>query len=320
MALLTPAAHERGRATANLANLLTDTLRTWDIAIGAVPALDLDHNSRIRGRTVRDVCLTVGTWPHGYALSDMVTAGLNNDLVAPPRSMIDTQVRLGNPDATLDDVGAAWQKSADDIARWRDSGDAEEQALLTVGGPLGPVPLATLVGASAFQIAVALRDIGVASADHRLSADDHNRLHRIAVHSLTDSAGAVCARSEQVHDADHLLMLNIVTPQIRVGFGAIKNAWRTALLPDPIPDAGPRINAEAEVMIDIAAGRRSPLTAAAKREITVGDASGLLAVARALSGAPDLPGGDGLRAALAAAQGASGLGSFVKNSLGRFRT
>ncbi len=324
-ALLVPRPDEQGRASHHLDNLLGDTCRAWAIGLAAISSIDLDLPSRVRGRSVRDVLLTVGTWPESYSLAQMVGAATAGETSAPPRSLIDTQIRRDHAHADLDDIRAAWSRCSTDIEQWQSTGNAAQQALLPVGGPLGVVPLATLVGASAFQLVVALRDAGITptsqSTDAPVDVDDLLRLHRFGLHALIDSAGAMSARYTREHPTEDLLTLRIMTSTIRVGFGATAGAWRTAVLPDPAAntgtDSGPQIDADAGVMIDIAAGRKSPITAAARREISFTDPSGLLSVATALSTTPDLPGGDALRAALATAQGARGIGSFLKNTFKR---
>lgn len=318
--LLRPSSHEQGRATAHLNNLLHDTRNAWRIGLRLIEALDsadLDRPSRVRGRTVREVLLPVGTWPQSHSMAKMVEAAQQGNTTTPPRSLIDSDIRHHHFAAEKAQIVQSWQQTLIDIEQWESSGAAAEQALLPVGGPLGVVPLATLVGASAFQLAVAVRDAGLNEPGSGAYTDDVLRLQRYGLHALTDSAGAVCARYTRDQPETEILMLRIVTAPIRVGFGASQGAWRTALLPDPVTQDGPRIDADAGVMIDMAAGRRSPLTAAARREITFADPGGLLTVATALASTPDLPGGDALRAALTATQGARGLGSFIKNKLKR---
>ncbi len=314
-ALMQPGAHEIGRVSTNLQALLSDTLDAWNAGIALIPDTDPDAPSRRRGRTNRDVLMTVGQWPGTRSLSDMRQAAVAGDHSIPPRRLLEAELRHNFAHASVADIAQSWAHSRDDIAQWSASGAAADDAHLLIGGPIGVVPLGTLVGASAFHICTAIRDTNTSSA-----ADD-DRLIRLALHALIDTAGAISAnyladRSASTSDNSlsfNSLSLRAITPQIRVGMGARAGSWRTALLPDPASGSGPTISGNADVIIDIAAARRSPITASARRDITVQDVGGLLDVATALASAPDLPGGDALRAAVSTARGAGSLGRMLKS-------
>jgi hypothetical protein len=314
-ALLRPAAGEIGRTSTNLEALLHDTIEAWTAGIAAIREVDLDAPSRRRGRTIRDVLLPVGGWPGSRTLADMRAAALTADHRIPPRQLIEAELRHRFGDISNSQLVDSWSQTRDDIAEWADSKDSVHEAHLLVGGPIGVIPLGTLVGATAFQICVALRDTGVDETE----LDD--RLLRWGLHALVDTAGAISAnyladrptQAQQSALPTPALTLRVLTSHIRVGMGADSNSWRTALLPDPAPGNGPTISGSAETIIDIAAARRSPITASVRREVTVQDLGGLLEVATALASSPDLPGGDSLRAAVSAARGAGTLGRLLKS-------
>lgn len=299
---LHPAPGDTGRAGSHLDRLLDDTITGWDNAIAALDSarssLDLDAPSRQRGRTVRESLLSVGQWPGGDDLTRLREAACNADTSTPPRGLVEAEIRQRFAEADLDRIRQAWLEARAAVIEWRDSGDAPTEAALIVGGPLGKVPLGTLVGASSVALDRALRDAGV---------EVPAPLAHIAVHSLVDTTGAVCAHSP----GDYRLI--VVTPRIAVGTAVSEGSWRTALVGPALSAAGPRIEGEEAVILDIAAGRRSPLAAATRREITVSDVPGLLVVARGLATAPDLPGGEGLRTALSTIEGISdGLGGVAR--------
>ena len=328
-ALLSPASGEVGRVSTNLEALLQDTLDAWDTGIAMIREVSLDAPSRRRGRTVREVLLPIGSWPGTRSLADMRTAALSGDHSIPPRRLIEAEIRHRFGDVSASQLVESWSQTRQEIAAWTESGEAADEAHLLVGGATGVVPLGTLVGATAFQICVALRDTG----EEGTPFDD--RLLRWGLHALVDTAGAISANyladqsaqvtrstsqpsaQQQSAPQQPSLSLRVITSHIRVGMGADANSWRTALLPDPAPGGGPTITGGADTIIDIAAGRRSPITASARREVTVQDLGGLLEVATAMASSPDLPGGDALRAAVSTARGAGSLGRLLKARFGR---
>ena len=299
---LHPAPGDTGRAGSHLDRLLDDSVTGWDSAIAALdstrPTLDLDGPSRHRGRTVRESLLAVGHWPGGDDLTRMREAARTGDTSTPPRGLLDAEIRQRFAKADVDRVRQAWLDARAALIEWRESGDAPEESALIVGGPLGKVPLGTLIGASSVALDRALRDAGI---------EVPPPLAHIAVHSLVDTTGAVCAHSP----GDYRLI--VVTPRIAVGTAVSEGSRRTALVGPALSATGPRIEGDEAVILDIAAGRRSPLAAASRREIAVSDVPGLLVVARGLATAPDLPGGEALRTALSTIEGISdGLGGVAR--------
>lgn len=299
---LHPAPGDTGRAGSHLDRLIDDTIDGWSAAMTALEstqaAIDLDASSRQRGRSIRDCLLTVGQWPGGDSLTQWREAAQRADTSAPPRGFLEAEVRQRFADADVARILRAWSDARAALIDWRDSGQAPAEAALIVGGPLGPVPLGTLVGASSVALDRALRDASI---------DVPATLSHTAVHALVDTTGAVCAHNP----GDYRLI--VVTPRIAVGTAASDGSWRTALVGPALSASGPRIEGDEGVILDIAAGRRSPLVAATRREITVSDVPGLLVVVRGLSTAADLPGGESLRTTLSAIEGLSdGLGGVAR--------
>lgn len=304
---LDPAPGDFGRAQSHLDLLLEDALTAWDLALAALDAsagtLDLGDFSARRGHSVREVLITIGEWPGGTNLAERRAAAQAGDLTPPPQGMIDADIdqRFGRSD--LPRIRAAWQSARDSLAAWIP--DAPGEAGLRVGGPLGVVPLGTLVAAGSVATYRALRDADI-SVDPALA--------QIALHALVDSVGAVCAQAQPA--VDHRLA--VITPEIQVMTCARDGGWRTAR-PGPAltTDSTPRIIGATEVVLEMTTGRRSPVTAVARREIEVVDVPGLLRIARALSAVPDLPGGEGLRAAFTAFDGVGSTASAITRGIRR---
>lgn len=310
---LIPADGDTGRAGSHLDHLLHDTLVVWDIAtqtlLDHTDSIDLDQASARKDRTIRDVLVTIGEWTDGYGFSERLAAARSHDTEAPPRRLIDAEIRQRHADAGIDEIAISWTAAREAIAQWSEQPGMTEDAAALVGGPLGIVPFGTLIGAGSVAVDRALRDARLVPA----ASTDSDSLARITIHSLIDAAGAVCAHG----DGDYRLVIE--TDIVTVGMGVHDGSWRTAILPPGILNdeasdfEAPAISARPDVILDIAAGRRSPVTALTRREIEVRDVSGLVTVARGLANAPELPGGEGLRAALAAVDGLSGgIGSAAR--------
>lgn len=305
-----------GRAEADLEGLITDILQAWDIAIAALVSadstdsdpnarIDLDAPSRRRGSTVRDVLLGIGEWRHGVNLADRREAAARADTTPPPQRLIDAEITQRYAGADIERIAAAWNAARDAIEAW--APHAPEEAAAPIGGPLGVVPLGTMVGAGAVAILRTVNDSGLISD----TGIDASPLSRIALHSLIDSVGAVCAQAPG--DGDYRLA--ITTPDIEIGVCASPGSWH---LSTDVSDL-PRLIGPTEMVWQITSGTRSPVTALARREIEVVDIGGLMHVARGLTIAPDLPGGEGLRAVFTAVDGMTSTASKLGSLLARLR-
>jgi hypothetical protein len=166
--------------------------------------------------------------------------------------------------------------------------------------------LGTLVAATAYQCAVAVRDLEPAGvvAPPRLLA------HGLA--ALIDTVGAVAAQQQSAQQQSALSLMAI-TPQVRVGTGACDGNWRTAGMEAP---EGPAIICDAGLLLDIASGRTSAPAAYTRGDLRAQDLSGLLDVAQVLARSPGLPGTDGLRAALQAYDSSAAMARAVSGAVG----
>lgn len=298
---LNPEAGDRGRVTADLPGTLTATIAAWDELLAAVATLDPTAETRKSGRDAARVLVVLGSWPEGRPLASIRRDALAGIVDAEPLDITEGRVIAKHGAASRESLMASLRRARDDIAEWASTPDVGTEALLPVGGPLGIVPLGTLVAATAYQCAIAARDLQPAG----VTASQDLLAHGLA--ALIDTVGAVGAQQETD------LALTAVTPQITIATASSREGWRTL----PVHHAeGPSLQCDAGVLLDIAAGRASAPAAYARGEITARDLTGLLHVAQVLARSPGLPGTDGLRSALQAYDSSAAVARAVSGAVG----
>lgn len=298
---LQPATGERGRLSADLVGALEATVGAWDDLLAAVSQVDPAAPARKSGRTAARTLVVLGSWPEGRPLPDIRRDALAGVTTAEPLEAIEGRVIAARSGASREALLESLRLARDEVADWARSPDVAHEALLPVAGPLGVVPLGTLVAATAYQCAVAVRDLepaGVRATPALLGR---------GLAALIDTVGAVAAQQQAA------LSLTALTPEVRMGTGARGGDWRTVVV-----DAaeGPALTCSAGVLLDIAAGRVSAPAAYARGEIRAQDLTGLLAVAQVLASAPGLPGTEGLRTALQAYASSAAAARAVSDAVG----
>ena len=299
--ILAPEVGERGRVTHDLSGTLAATVGAWDELLAAVADVDPGAPSRKAGRTAARTLVVLGSWPEGRPLAAIRREALAGVTIAEPLDAMEGRViakHSGDPrEALLESL----RRARDDVAEWAASSDVEREALLPVAGPIGIVPFGTLVAATAYQCAVAVRDLepaGVHSTPALLSR---------GLAALIDTVGAVASQQQAA------IALTAVTPEISVGTGARAGDWRT--IPVTSTD-GPALICDAGLLIDISAGRTSAPAAYARGEFRAQDLPGLFSVVQVLAGSPGLPGTDGLREALQAYGSSAAAARAVGDAVG----
>ena len=298
---LRPAPGERGRVSADLTGTLEATVGAWDDLLTAIAQVDPSAPTRKSGRTAGRTLVVLGSWPEGRPLPDIRRDALEGITTAEPLDAIEGRVIAAHEAGSREALMESLQRARDEVADWASSPDAAREALLPVAGPLGVVPLGTLVAATAYQCAVAVRDLEPAGV--RANPELLGR----GLASLIDTVGAVAAQQGAA------LSLAAITPQVSIGTGACAGSWRTIPVSSP---EGPSLLCDAGVLLDVASGRTSAPAAYARGEIRAQDLQGLLAVAQVLSRSPGLPGTDGLRAALQAYESSAAAARAVGDALG----
>lgn len=296
MTLQRPAPGDRGRISVDARGTMADTVEAWNLFIAALDGVDVSGPTRKGRRSVAYVLALLGSWPEGRPLDLMRADALAGRTDAEPLRDIEARVLAAHQGDGPAILHAALVRARDDIAEWAATPAASNEALLPVGGPLGIVPLGTLVAASAYQLAVAARDLAPAG----MEAPD--ALTSAGVRALVDSVGAVAAAT-RAGSATSPLSLRVTTPDHLLEVCAVDGDWRTdahGTDPDRRDPDLPALRCRSEVLIDIASGRVNAPAAYARGDVTAENLGGLLRVATALAAAPSLPGGEALRTAVSA--------------------
>lgn len=300
---VSPEPGERGRVSSDLAGTLASTVGAWDSLLEAVAGADMEARARKDGRTVRRTLVVLGSWPEGRPLPAIRRDALTGVTTSDHLDDIEGRVITAHVSDPRDAIIDSLRRARDEVADWANSAHVGDEALLPVAGPLGIVPLGTLVAATAYQCAVAARDLapaGVVAADSLLAQ---------GLAALVDTVGAVAAQQ----GGTSAISLAALTPQIGIATGARGADWRTVGVSEP---TGPTLICDAGVLLDIASSRASAPVAYARGDLRAEDLAGLFSVAQVLAQAPGLPGTEGLRAALGAYASSAAAARAVGGAIG----
>jgi len=288
-----PSSGECGIASWEPGDLAALLLPAWDEFAEIAGAVDLDAPSRVRGWTARDVCVHLGSWPGARTLERMRAEAERDDLdLDDPRA--GTFDQTSHNEAVLDaraaapraEVVAALRESREAVAAFLSSDEVRRLGLRRVRSVLGPLPLATLVAAGAYELAVHALDLRPAGAPAPSQA-----LLSAGLAALVDTTGALAARCELSASAACL------APEGGWAFTSTPSAWTTLELP-AVPGPWPTVLGEAPALLDASSGRRSVPPMLARRELRVHHVAGLLALAPIVEAVPGLPGGAALQVAV----------------------
>jgi uncharacterized protein (TIGR03083 family) len=288
-----PSDDERGLASWEAADIAGLVLPAWDEFVAIAEDVDLDAPSRVPGWTARAVCVHLGSWPGSRSLERLRTEAARGDVDAndPRAGTFDQQshneavldARAGAPRA---EVLAALAESRAAVADYLGSDEVAELGRRLVRSVLGPLPLSTLVGAGAYELAVHALDLAPAGA-----REPSPVLLSAGLASLVDTTGALAARCELSATAACL------APEGGWAFSSTPGAWTTLELPD-VPAGWPAVLGHAADLLDASAGRRAVPPMLARRDLRLHHMGGLLALTPIVEAVPGLPGGAALRAAV----------------------
>jgi uncharacterized protein (TIGR03083 family) len=261
-------------------------LESWDAFLALVDDADLSASTRLKGWTVRDVAVHLGTWDGESALTQVLQSLRSGDAgtVLDPDAF-NARVLREHEDASDEDVRAALAASRDDVAALLKSDEGGERGGDPVASVLGPMPLLTVVHAGCYELAVHALDIADA-----VDGTCPPVLLRHGVAALTDSTGCLAARE----GIDATIGIN--AKESPWAFTAhADGSWTTDRI---VGDAhGPRVSGSAEDLLEASAGRADPVRLVTLRQLKIKHLGGLLALTPIIDQVPGLPGGRALKVA-----------------------
>jgi hypothetical protein len=279
-------------------------LGAWDDFLPLVEQVDLDRATRLPGWRAREVAVHLGVWDDYDALAGLVAsarkglAGADPDVEAPDVDAANARVTAAHRHASRAEVLGALARHRGALERYLTREPPALDGALTVG-PVGPLPLLSVLLGEAYELAVHGLDLHAAGAPAPSA-----RLLDAGLAALADVTGALAARSGVTGGA------TLQTPDGGWRFAAQDGGWTVAQVPGSrsgTRQAGTVVEGEAAVLLDASAGRGNPVLALARRRIAVHDMGGLLRLAPIVEAAPNVPGGPLLQVAARSLSGASGL-------------
>jgi hypothetical protein len=281
---LVPDQGEQGVLSADRVTAGARALRSWDLLLEMAEASDLGATARHKGRTGREVLLPLGSWPQTRTLDDILSDAHSGRTVPDiDLDELERQVVLAQSDASDAAVVAAVRRSRDALAGYLGTTTSDAADGLLTASPLGPLPVLTFLHATAYQLALSALDLAPCGA--RAPAE----LLEAGVVALVDTTGALAFR----HGVSGSICA--VLPETVWGFGSTAEGWRVREL---AAAEGPAVQATAQIIIDVSAGRALNVAAMwADGRLVTRDLPGLLRMAPVVEHVPGIPGGAALRAA-----------------------
>lgn len=281
-----PSPTDRGLASADPIGLAERTFGAWADFRASIDAVDIDATTRWKKRRARSVIAKVGDWPESRQLPQILADARAGKLERIDQDAIDDAVVAAHEDDSRDDLLEAIDRSRDSVSNWIDDKGPAGIGLIPVGSPLGELPVSTYLHAAAFQLAIASRDLVPAGSV------ESDRLILAGLRALVDTTGALAARM----GIDTTFA--VVTPIGSVVTVAGNGGWTvTDIDAAHLDDQLPGLSGDAATLLDVAAGRRNPVTAIRGPEISINQMKQLMRLAPIAQENPGLPGGPVLRKA-----------------------
>jgi uncharacterized protein (TIGR03083 family) len=283
-----PELSSRGLATSDADDLAALLVGAWNAVIELAETVPLDRPSRLTGWTVRDVLVHLGSWEEHRSFASLLDDARHGRV----HEVDDADARnallvAAHHDADADDIARALREARD-----RGLDFLRSPEVTSIGGDwtdstLGPLPVAGLVMASGFELAVHALDVAEPAVLPRPLLD-------AGVAALVDLAGALAARRGLN------LTVAVITPDGGWATSCAPGSWSTVPLPGTTTarDLGwPAVEGLAADVLDAAAGRRLAAQLLITRRLRLYDVPALLRLSGALEEVTGLPGGSALNTA-----------------------
>jgi uncharacterized protein (TIGR03083 family) len=270
-------------------------LEAWDAFLATAADVDLDRPSRLPGWRAQEICVHLGCWDDHTALADLIASARSGATgTAPDPDAVNARVTAAHRTASRDEVLAALRRNRDATARYLQA-EPEELDTAPAVSVVGRLPLLSVVLGQAYELAVHGLDLVSCGA-----APPPSPVLRSGVAALTDVTGALAASCGIDGGA------TLTGPDGGWSFTAARGGWTVRRVPPGAPQ-GPGVEAPADVLLEVAAGRTNPVPAVAARRLKVRRPTGLLKLAPIVQHVPGIPGGPILQLAARTMSGPVGL-------------
>lgn len=289
----------RGLAGGDRAELGTLVVQCWDdfLAVAEDSKTDLSKPSRVKGWSGADLCTHLGTWADADPLGAIVDSARSDKA----KGQTTAQVDANNAKVIKDHGGESHEAILKSLHASRDataelvaSDEWDELSLKAASSPLGPMALATVLHAGAYELAIHALDLEPCGAPA-----PEDRLLGRGVAALIDVVGGLAFSQKLV------TRVTAKTPEGAWTCISTKDGWTTEPFTGDKPD-GAGIRGDAAVLLDTSAGRTNPVTVVLRRKLVPSDLKAFFPLVPLLDAAPGLPGAKALQSA------AAGLGKVTK--------
>lgn len=303
-----PAPGRCGLAETDPDELGREVLAAWDEFLDVVrsPATDLTLPSRLAGWSGKDVLVHLGSWPDALVMDSLLaSADEGGHGSTPPPDAGNEVLVAAHRDATPAEVVDAVVAARARIARFYESDEARTYARLLSRSTIGPLPVASLVHAGTFELAVHALDLAPCGAPVPAA----HLLDR-GLAALIDVTGNLAAHSGVE------IELTGQAPGGGWAFTSSADGWSTTRTAAGA-FAGVGVRGSAADLLDTAAGRSNLPALLLSRRLQVQQLSQWMRLAPLLDDVPGLPGGAALKTAVGGLSGVAGGLTSVAGGLGR---
>jgi len=300
-AALTPRPGDRGLATTDPDRLAAGIAQSWALFAALVDGVDLDAPSRAKGLLAREVVIPLGAWDDNRPLPVLLDEARRGVVGEHDQGALVDAVRAAHRDEPDDEVREAIRRQGDQMEHFLYGVGLAEDGGRPVASMLGTLPVATFLHAATYPLATSALDLEVAGATVPQQLLDNGLL------GLVDTIGALAARQGVTAS------IAAITPDGIFATGATEGSWTTARLDArdlvaDLPEAvGPSVEGPARLILEITSGRADIPTVVRRKDATIHDLAGLLALTPIVEQVPGIPGRGALVAAIRATTALTGV-------------
>jgi uncharacterized protein (TIGR03083 family) len=270
-------------------------LEAWDAFISEAESVDLTRSSRLAGWRAQEICAHLGCWDDHTAMADLIASARAGGTGTPPDvDAVNARVTAAHRDASREEVLAALRRNREATARYLAEEPEELDTAPTVS-VVGRIPLLSVVLGQAYELAVHGLDLVSCGA-----APPPPAVLQSGLAALADVTGALAASMDITGG------VTLATPDGGWAFAADPHGWTVRRVAAG-EQAGPAVEAPADLLLEAASGRINPVPAVARRRLKVHEVGGLLKLAPIVQAVPGIPGGPILQLAAKTVGGAGGM-------------